>query len=79
MGVEYVRLRPISPTLAFADVRLRAVNLHNLRIEQGPDGCLTIKAPEQQDKQGRRWPAYTLQPACRVAIEAEVAVLWACS
>ena len=74
--VERVRFRRISPTLAFADVWLRAVNLHNLRIEQGPDDRLTIKAPEHQDKHGRRWPAYSLQPECRASIEAELSVLW---
>ena len=75
--VERVRFRRISPTLGFADVRLHAVNLHNLRIEQNPDGRLTIRAPEQQDKHGRRWPAYSLQPECQASIEAEIGVLWA--
>lgn len=75
--IERVRFRRVSPTLAFADVRLREVNLCNLRIEKGHDGCLIIKAPEHKDKLGRCWPAYALQPECRASIEAEIAILWA--
>lgn len=78
-AIERVRFRRISPTLAFADVRLREVNLCNLRIEEGHDGRLTIKAPEHKDKLGRCWPAYSLQPECRASIEAEIAALRALS
>ena len=75
--VERVRLRRISQTFGFADVRLAAVNLHDLRIEEGQDGRLTIKPPERLDAQGRRWPAYSIQPECRACIEAEIRILWA--
>lgn len=76
-AVERVRLHRVSPTLGFAEVRLPWVNLHNMRVEERPDGRLTIKPPERQDGQGRCWPVYALQPGCRASIEAEIAVLWA--
>ena len=75
-AVERVRLRRISRTFGFVDVRLSSVNLHDLRIEEGQDGQLTIKPPEHFDKQGRRWPAYSLQPECRALVEAEIRALW---
>ena len=74
--VERVHLNRVSPTLGFADVRLDAVNLHGLRIEQGASGQLTIQPPGRQDRDGRSWPAYSLQPGWREAIEHEIAKLW---
>ncbi len=74
--VERIRLRRVSPTLAFAEVRLPGVNLHGLRVEQRPGGSLTIQAPERQDSAGRTWPVYALQPSTREAVLAEVERLW---
>ncbi len=76
VAVERVRLHRISRTFGFASVRLPSVNLHDLRVEEDQDGHLTIKAPERLDKQGRRWPAYALQPECRALVEAEIRTLW---
>ncbi len=76
-AVERIRLRRISLTLGFAEVRLPGVNLCHLRVEERHDGQLTVRPPTQTDKQGRTWPAYTLQPLWREAIEAKIAVLWA--
>ena len=75
--IEYVRLRPVSPTLAFCDVRLPGVLLHGLRVEVAPDGSLKVTPPERQDSKGRLWPLCTLQPAWREAVDAEVGRLWA--
>ena len=75
--VERIRLHRVSPTRGFCDIRLPAVNLCGLRIEEQPDGRLTIRPPETTDAQGRSWPVFSLQPLHREAIEAEIALAWA--
>lgn len=75
--VEWVRLRRVSRTVGFAAVRLSGVHLQGLRVEEKPDGKLALKAPETEDKTGRRWPAYAIQPGWLEAVEREVACLWA--
>lgn len=77
VAVERVRLRRVSATFGFADVRLPGVHLCDLRVERGRDGSLTLKAPERLDAKGRAWPAYALQPDCRASIEAAISALWA--
>ncbi len=76
-AVERVRLRRVSATFGFADVRLPGVHLCGFRVEEHPSGRLIIQAPQRQDGQGRTWPVCTLQPLWREAIEAEIACLWA--
>jgi hypothetical protein len=68
-------LRRVTPTLAFADVRLCDVHLCGLRIEEGYGGALTI-APPARLVNGRSWPHYSLQPHARTAIEREITRLW---
>jgi len=75
-AIERVRLHRVSPRLGFAEIRLPEVNLAGLKVEQSPDGRLTITPPSRQDAQGRQWPAYSLQPEARAAIEAEITRLW---
>jgi hypothetical protein len=74
--IERVKLRRVSPKLGYAEIRQPWVNLAGLKIEQLPDGRLSITPPSRQDAQGRTWPSYSLQPEARAAIEAEIAVLW---
>lgn len=75
--IERVRLNRVSRTLGFAAVRLPGVNLRGLRVEEGRDGRLAVKPPEHEDRDGRRWPVYALQPHWREGIEREIACLWA--
>jgi hypothetical protein len=77
--LERIALRRVSRSLAFADVRLAPVHPRSLRIEESPDGTLKVTPPDRIDHQGRRWPAYVLQPGAREAIEREIAVIWAAS
>ncbi len=74
--VERISLRRASPTLGFADVRLSEVNLRSMRVERRPDGRLTITPPQQQDRNGRSWPLYALQPGTREAVEREISLAW---
>ncbi len=76
---ERIRLHRVSRTFGYADVRLPAVNLCGLKIEEQPDGSLRIRPPETVDAQGRRWPCFSLQPIYREQIEREIATLWAAS
>ncbi len=75
--VERVSLRRVSPGLGFVDVRLPAVHLCSLRVEQQRDGTLAITPPTQADRNGRPWPLYALQPGTREAVEAAVRDVWA--
>ena len=77
IAAERISLRRVSPTLGFADVRLAAVHLRGLRVEQTPSGRITVKPPEQRDSQGRAWPLYALQPGTREQVEAELCAMWA--
>jgi hypothetical protein len=77
--IERIALRRVSRSLGFADVRLLPVHLRSLRIEESPDGTLKVTPPDRIDRQGRRWPAYALQPGAREAIEREIGLLWAAS
>ena len=74
--VERVQLRRISPTFGFASIRIPGANLASMKIQEGPDGGLTFTAPDTLS-QGKRWPAWSLQPHWREAVEAEIACLWA--
>ena len=74
--VERIDLRRLSPTYGFADVRLEAVHLRGLKIEQAADGRVSIRVPEQTDSAGRARPLYSLQPGWREAVEAEVLRMW---
>ncbi len=74
--LERVTLRRVSPTLAFASVRLREVHLKNLRVHVGPNGALTVTPPESRDNLGRTWPHYDLQPEPKAAVEVELTRLW---
>lgn len=74
--LERVRLVRVSPVLAFAEVRLPAVNLSGLRVQIDTCGELAFSAPDRRDKNGRVWPIYSLQPGAREDIEAEIARLW---
>lgn len=74
---ERIRLHRTSPTRGYCDVRLAAVNLCGLKVEELPNGTLSIKPPETTDAQGRCWPVFSIQPLYREAIEAEIAAMWA--
>ncbi len=74
--VQRVRLVRVSPTLAFAEVRLDAVNLTGLRVELGGCGELRLTPPMLQGRQGQPRPAYALQPGAAEAIQAAIAELW---
>jgi hypothetical protein len=76
-AVERVRLVRVSPVFGFADIRLPAVNLHDLRIEVDHRGELRFTPPVRNDARGRAWPAYSLQPGTREEIHAAIAALWA--
>ena len=75
--IERVQLRRVNASLAFASVRLPGVNLSGMRVEERPDGHLTCTPPEQVGRDGRRWPAWALQPGWREGVEREIACLWA--
>ncbi len=74
--LERVSLRRVTPTLAFATVRLPQVCLKNLRVEAGPNGAITVKPPTHKDNLGRTWAHYDLQPETKAAVEVELARLW---
>ena len=75
-SIERIVLRRVSRTLGFCDVRLASVNLRSLRVEDGPSG-IKITPPTTQDRDGRDWPVYSLQPGAREAVEAEIRRAWA--
>lgn len=75
--IERILLRRVSSTFGFAEVRLPGVNLRDMRVQQRPDGQLAIREPERADEQGRVWPAYSLQPLWREAVEGGIGRLWA--
>jgi hypothetical protein len=77
--IERVRLRKLSPTLAFADVRLAEVNLHGMRVELDAGGGLKITAPVRTDARGREWPSFSLQPGVREEVHRAIASLWSAS
>lgn len=75
--LERVLLRRVTTTLAYASVRLPYVHLSGLKVEATPGGHLTITPPGRLDSVGRFWPNYSIQPECKVAVEAEIARMWA--
>jgi hypothetical protein len=74
-GIEMIRLRKITATFGFAEVRLRGVMLHNLKVEKTFQG-LRISPPTTPDKDGKPWPSYVLQPGTREIVEAAVRQAW---
>lgn len=74
--VERVKLIRVSPTLAFAEVRLEAVNLSGLRVEVDGRGELRLVTPVLQTRQGQARPAYSLQPGAAEAIARAISELW---
>lgn len=74
--IERVYVRRISPTLGMADVRLPAVNLCGLRIEELDSGELRITPPSITGRNGREYPCFALQPGAREEIESAIAALW---
>ncbi len=67
--VERVRLRRTSRTAGVAEVRLPAVNIRGIWVNEQADGSLTMRTPEN----------LYLQPVWREAILREIGVLWAAS
>lgn len=74
--VERVRLVRVSPTLAYADVRLAQVHLCALRVEVDGRGELRLIAPVLQVRQGQPRPAYCLQPGAAEAVAQAIRELW---
>jgi hypothetical protein len=50
--VELIRLHRVSPTFAFADVRIPGVHLRSIGVAQQPSGALRI-TPTQRRRWGR--------------------------
>lgn len=73
--VERMTLLRVTRQLGFTTVRLAAVDLMGLCVEER-EGSLIPQVPETVDRQGRRWPVYALQPSACEAVEAAVAVQW---
>jgi hypothetical protein len=77
--VELVTLRPVTPGLAYASVRVPGAHLRGLRITARADGEIAIVPPATTDRNGREWPAYALAPGFREAAEAAIADMWRAS
>jgi hypothetical protein len=75
--VERVTLRRVSARSGVASVRLPAVNLHDLAVEQRGDGSLRVTPPKYVGRLGVHRHCFDLQPGAREAVEAAIAGAWA--
>ncbi len=68
-AVERVHLRRTSRTAGVADVRLPAVHIRGIWVNEQADGSLTMRTPEH----------LFIQPVWREAVLREISLLWAAS
>lgn len=76
IALERVTVRPLRPDFAFVSLRLDAVHLSGIEARRDGQGRVTLTCPTRQDRSGRAWPVYALQPAALAEATAAVARLW---